>query len=57
LTEKSRVSPEKLMAFVSGSTGASFTPSGILKLDLAENEREEIIATARRVLLEIRNTD
>ncbi len=57
LTEKSRVSPEKLMAFVSGSTGASFTPSGILKLDLAENEREEVIATARRVLLEIRNTD
>jgi len=57
LTEKSRVSPEKLMAFVSGSTGASFTPSGILKLDLAENEREEVIVTARRVLLEIRNTD
>jgi transcription-repair coupling factor (superfamily II helicase) len=57
LTEKSRVSPEKLLALVSESTGASFTPSGILKLDLAENEREDVIATARRVLLEIRNTD
>ena len=35
--------------------GASFTPSGVLRLELSEEERDEVLAVARRVLLQIRS--
>lgn len=57
LSEKARVDPGKLMALVAAEPGASFTPSGILRLDLDEDQRDEILETARRVLLEIGITD
>jgi transcription-repair coupling factor (superfamily II helicase) len=57
LSEKARVAPEKLMALVATRPGAAFTPSGVLKADLDEEEQDEALETARRVLLEIRATD
>jgi transcription-repair coupling factor (superfamily II helicase) len=57
LSEKARVAPDKLMALVSSHKGASFTPSGVLRLDLGEEEAGRVLETARRVLLEVRATD
>jgi transcription-repair coupling factor (superfamily II helicase) len=55
LSEKARVAPEKLMEMVRVRDGASFTPSGVLRLELSEEERDEVLAVARRVLLQIRS--
>ena len=55
LSEKARVSPEKLMEMVGVREGVTFTPSGVLRLDLSEDERDEVLAVARRVLLQIRS--
>jgi transcription-repair coupling factor (superfamily II helicase) len=57
LSEKARVSPEKLMELVAARPGASFAPTGVLRLELDEKERDEVLETARGVLLEIRSTD
>ena len=57
LGEKARVAPEKLLALVSEREGASFTPSGILRVDLDEKEMDIVLETARGVLLEIRAGD
>jgi transcription-repair coupling factor (superfamily II helicase) len=57
LSEKARVSPEKLMGVVGTRVGASFTPSGVLRLDLKEDEMEHVLEKAREVLLEIQATD
>ncbi len=53
LHEKARVSPEKLLALVGRGAGATFTPSGVLRIDLNEDERERMIEIAHGVLLEI----
>ena len=55
LSEKARVAPEKLMEMVSVREGATFTPNGVLRLELSEDERDEVLAVARRVLLQIRS--
>ncbi|HKP37118.1 MAG TPA: transcription-repair coupling factor [Pyrinomonadaceae bacterium] len=55
LSEKARVSPESLMELVKARTGASFTPNGVLRLTLNDEEKEEVLAVARRVLLQIRS--
>jgi transcription-repair coupling factor (superfamily II helicase) len=57
LGEKARVAPEKLMALVGKREGASFTPSGILRIELDEKEMNTVLETARGVLLEIRAED
>jgi transcription-repair coupling factor (superfamily II helicase) len=57
LSEKARVAPAKLMALVSSREGASFTPSGVLRIDLNEKEMDGALETARGVLLEIRTED
>ncbi len=57
LGEKARVAPEKLMALVAAGQGASFTPSGVLRIELTEDERERVLETARRVLLDIQVGD
>jgi transcription-repair coupling factor (superfamily II helicase) len=51
LKETARVSPEKLLALVGRGDGASFSPSGVLKVEASAGR---LIETARRVLLEIR---
>jgi transcription-repair coupling factor (superfamily II helicase) len=54
LAEKARVAPEKLMELISAREGASFTPSGVLRLELNEDEKDHALAVARRILLQIR---
>ncbi|HYE65764.1 MAG TPA: transcription-repair coupling factor, partial [Pyrinomonadaceae bacterium] len=57
LSEKARVAPERLTALVGARGGASFTPSGVLRVDLSEEEMDHILETARGVLLEIHAGD
>jgi transcription-repair coupling factor (superfamily II helicase) len=52
-SEKARISPEKLAAFVNAREGRVFSPTGILKMSLSEDEQEFILDTVRGVLLEI----
>jgi transcription-repair coupling factor (superfamily II helicase) len=54
LTEKARVAPEKLMELIRVREGANFSPNGVLRLELNEEEKDEVLAVARRVLLQIR---
>jgi len=53
LAEKARVAPEKLFELISVREGASFAPSGVLRLELNEEEKDQMLAVARRVLLQI----
>ena len=55
--ENARISPEKLAEYVGTHTGATFTPSGVLRLVLTEDEQDEVLDVARAVLLRLRATD
>jgi transcription-repair coupling factor (superfamily II helicase) len=57
LGEKARVAPEKLLALVRERAGAAFTPSGVLRVELQEDEQENLIETAHGLLLQIRAAD
>ena len=57
LSEKANVAPERLAIFLGWRKGASFTPSGVLRVNLDEEEQEQVLEMARDVLLEIRVTD
>jgi len=54
LAEKARVAPEKLLQLISGREGATFAASGVLRLQLNEEEKDQVLAVARRVLLQVR---
>jgi transcription-repair coupling factor (superfamily II helicase) len=56
-SEKARISPEKLMEFLGGHDGSVFTPSGVLKLRLTEDEQDNVLEFARDVLLHIQSSD
>jgi hypothetical protein len=56
-SEKARVSPEKLGDFVARHEGAVFTPNGVLKLVLTDEEKDEVLKLVRDVLLELRASD
>ena len=56
-SEKARISPEKLGDYVAANPGAVFTPSGVLKLTLTEDQQDEVLSVVRQVLLEIRASD
>jgi transcription-repair coupling factor (superfamily II helicase) len=56
-SEKARISPEKLGEFVTTTTGAVFTPNGVLRLVLTEDEQDEVLEVARAVLLRLRASD
>jgi transcription-repair coupling factor (superfamily II helicase) len=53
MAEKARVAPEKLMELVQQRSGASFAPSGVLRLELDEEEKDHTLEVARRMLLQI----
>ncbi len=55
LFEKARVAPEKLLELLQQRPGVTFTPNGALKLPLDANEQENLLDTARSVLLAIRS--
>ena len=57
LGERAKVAPEKLLAVVGRGTGATFTPSGVLRVDVDEAAAERIIEIAHGLLLEIRAGD
>jgi transcription-repair coupling factor (superfamily II helicase) len=57
LSERARVAPAKLLAIVAERRGATFSPSGVLRLELSEEETDYVLETARRVLLEVRAED
>ena len=52
-SEKARISPEKLAAFVNAREGRAFSPTGVLKLNLNDDEQDYVLDTARGVLREI----
>jgi transcription-repair coupling factor (superfamily II helicase) len=56
-TEKARISPEKLGNYVATNPGTVFTPTGVLKLILNEDQQDEILRVVRGVLLEIQASD
>jgi transcription-repair coupling factor (superfamily II helicase) len=56
-TEKARVSPENLRKFVSSHERAVFTPNGVLRLVLTEDEQDDVLNVARDVLLQLRASD
>ncbi|MBC8032083.1 MAG: transcription-repair coupling factor [Pyrinomonadaceae bacterium] len=53
-SEKARISPEKLGAFVSDRVGRVFTPTGVLRLNLNEDEQDRVLDTVYDALLELR---
>jgi transcription-repair coupling factor (superfamily II helicase) len=53
-TEKARISPEKLATFVNAREGRVFTPTGILRLTLTEDEQDNILDFIRGVLQDLR---
>ncbi|HZI88125.1 MAG TPA: transcription-repair coupling factor [Pyrinomonadaceae bacterium] len=55
--EKARISPDKLRVLVSTKQGATFTPSGVLRTDLTDDEADSVLRVAREVLLELRVED
>jgi hypothetical protein len=56
-SEKARIAPEKLGDFVAGRAGSVFTPSGVLRLTLSDDEQDNVLVFARDVLLQIKVTD
>jgi transcription-repair coupling factor (superfamily II helicase) len=55
--EKARISPEKLRVFVSTRERVSFTPSGVLRMELSDEEADDVLRVAREALLELRVED
>jgi transcription-repair coupling factor (superfamily II helicase) len=55
--EKARISPEKLGEYVIGHEGAIFTPNGVLRLVLTEDQQDNVLDVVRDVLLQLRASD
>ena len=55
--EKARISPDKLGEFITKHPGAVFTPNGVLRLVLTEDQQDEVLDVARDVLLRLRASD
>ncbi len=53
-SEKARVSAEKLMGFVGARAGRTFTPSGVLRLSLTDEEEDQVLDLLRGVLEQIK---
>ena len=56
-SEKARISLEKLAEYVGTHDGATFTPAGVLRLVLTEDEQDNVLDAAREVLLRLRASD
>ncbi len=56
-SEKARISPEKLAIFMDRQAGSVFTPSGVLRVVLDEDEQDNVLDFARDLLLQIQATD
>jgi len=56
-SEKARISPEKLAEFLGQREGATFTPSGVLRLSLSDDEVDDGLGVSRQSLLQLRAND
>jgi hypothetical protein len=52
-SDKARISTEKLAAFISAREGRTFSPTGVLKLQLNEDEQDNLLDTVRGLLMEL----
>lgn len=53
-SEKARILPERLAAFVSNREGSVFSPTGVLRITLDEDEQDNVLDVVRGVLMELR---
>ena len=53
-SENARISPEKLTEFVSRDGQSTFTPAGVLRLNLEDSQADNELQAAREALLELR---
>lgn len=56
-SEKARISPEKLASLMDRRTGSVFTPAGVLRVVLNEDEQDNVLEFARDLLLQLEATD
>jgi transcription-repair coupling factor (superfamily II helicase) len=56
-SEKARISPEKLAKFVNSREGRLFSPTGVLRLILNDDEQDQLLDMIRGALLELRSED
>lgn len=56
-SEKARISPEKLRVLISSRDDASFAPTGVLRMSLAEEESDDVLRIVHDTLLELRAND
>lgn len=56
-TEKASVDPEKLAVFINKHQHATFAPSGVLRMELDDDEADSVLQVARESLLELRLED
>jgi len=56
-SEKARISPEHLRDFVAGREGVVFTPAGVLRLALTEDDQDNVLDVTRAVLLQLQASD
>ena len=54
-SEKALISLDRLATFVRGREGRLFSPTGVLRLNLNDDEQEQVLETVRDVLLELRS--
>lgn len=52
-SEKARISLPKLSKFIEAREGRVFTPTGVLKMNLNDDEQDNVLGTVRGALLEI----
>ena len=52
-SEKARIAPEKLANFVRSREGRLFSPTGVLRLNLNEDEQDQVLETVRGALVEL----
>ena len=55
--EKAQIKPEKLAEFVTTREDATFAPSGVLRINLTEEEMDDILGVAQQALLQLRAND
>lgn len=56
-SEKAHISPEKLTMLVSSRRDTVFTPTGVLRLVLNDDEQDNVLDVAHGVLLQLRSSD
>ncbi len=55
--EKTRISPDLLAGFLEQRRGATFSPTGVLRVILSEDEWDNVLGFSRKLLLELARTE